>query len=295
MQNSPLVSVICLCYNHAKFVEDALNSVLNQTHKNIELLIADDCSSDGSKTAIENWLQQHPYITFIANTDNLGNTKTFNKLFKLSKGDYIIDLAADDVLLPDCIEKQLRAFQNTKYPNPGIVYGNAELISEENKSLGHYYELDQNGVIVKRPPSGDIYLSILSQSHKICSVSSLVKREVLEHLEGYDEKLAYEDLDLWIRASRQYHFEFVKDTLVQKRITTNSLGSQFFNRFNARTRKINDSSYQVIKKAARQNKNREENKALLKRLHFEMTKAYKTFDFILFLKYIPLELKLRFS
>ncbi|MEW5676004.1 glycosyltransferase [Flavobacterium enshiense] len=295
MQNSPLVSVICLCYNHAKFVEAALNSVLNQTYQNIELLIADDCSSDDSEQVIKKWLQQHPGIVFISNPANIGNTKTFNKLLQLAKGDYIIDLAADDVLLPHCIEKQLYTFQNTKHKNVGIVYGNAELISEENKPLGYYYNQDQNGKIENLPPSGDIYLSVLSQSHKICSVSSLIKRDVLESLSGYDENLAYEDLDLWVRASRYYHFDFIEDTLVQKRIAVNSLGSQFYNRFNSRTRKINHSSYLVIKKAIRQNKNTEENKALLKRLHFEMFKSYKSFDILLFLKYIILELKLRFS
>lgn len=295
MQNSPLVSIICLCYNHAKFVEETLNSALNQTYKNIELLIADDCSSDNSKKVIEHWLLKHPNITFIANTANIGNTKTFNKLLQYAKGDYIIDLAADDILLPDCIEKQLCAFQTSKFNNLGIVYGNAELISEDNKHLGLYYEADKNGKIICLPPSGDIYLSVLAQSHKICSVSSMIKREVLDKLGGYDDTLAYEDLDLWIRASRLYHFNFIEDTLVRKRTLSDSLGSQFFLKFNSRTKRINHSSYLVIKKAIRQNKNTEENKALLKRLHFEMSKAYKTLDFLLFLKYIPLELKLRFS
>lgn len=295
MQNSPLVSIICLCYNHAKFVEETLNSVLAQTYQNIELLIADDYSSDDSKIVIENWLIKHPQATFIANDSNIGNTKTFNKLLQLAKGNYIIDLAADDVLLPHCIEKQLYTFQNTKLENVGIVYGNAELISEENKPLGYYYELDQNGTIAKLPPSGDIYLSVLSQSHKICSVSSLIKREVLDNLGGYDENLAYEDLDLWMRASRIYHFGFIKDVLIQKRMVTNSLGNQFFNRFNTRTRQINRSTFQIIKKVMQLNKTKEENKALLKRVHYEMIKVWKTADYSLFLRYIPLELTLRFS
>lgn len=50
----------------------------------------------------------------------------------------------------------------------------------------------------------------------ICSVSSMMKREVLEQLNGYDENLAYEDLDFWIRASRDYNFEFIDSVLVQK-------------------------------------------------------------------------------
>lgn len=295
MQNSPLVSIICLCYNHAEFVEEALNSVQSQTYKNIELLIADDCSSDESKAVIENWLQKHPQVIFSSNPVNLGNTKTFNKMFAIAKGDFIIDLAADDVLLADCVEKQVNAFVNSSQINLGIVYGNAELISENNKHLGYYFEVDENQKTLVPPASGDIYMAMLGQNSKICSVSSLVKRDVLENLGGYDENLAYEDLDLWIRASREYNFEFIDTVLIQKREVATSLGNQFFKKMSDRTRKINYSSYLVIKKAIKLNKTTAENKALLKRLHFEMTKAWKSLDLLLFIRYVFLELGLRFK
>lgn len=113
MQNSPLVTVICLCYNHEKFVVEALNSVLNQNYQNIELIITDDCSNDNSKKVITDWLQDYPAVQFISSKINLGNTKTFNKALQFSKGEYIIDLAADDVLLKDCVERQINAFLNS--------------------------------------------------------------------------------------------------------------------------------------------------------------------------------------
>ncbi|WP_278009103.1 hypothetical protein [Flavobacterium gyeonganense] len=175
------------------------------------------------------------------------------------------------------------------------MYGNAEVISENNTHIRYYYELDEDKKTLIKPATGDIYLAMLSQSSMICSVSSMVKREVLDELNGYDENLAYEDLDLWIRASRTYNFEFIDAVLIQKRELENSLGNQFFKKFNSRTKKINYSSYLVIRKAISLNKTKEENKALLKRLHYEMIKAYKTNDILLFFKYIPLELKLRFS
>lgn len=140
MKYEPLVSIICLCYNHEKFVIESLNSVLNQSYSNIELLIADDCSSDGSVKNIEKWLQEHPQIQFIANKVNLGNTKTFNSLFKQSKGEFIIDLATDDVLDVDCVAKQIKAFQENT--TVGIVYGNVELISENNSHLGFYFPVN---------------------------------------------------------------------------------------------------------------------------------------------------------
>lgn len=294
MQNSPLVSVICMCYNHEKYVVQSLNSVLNQSYKNIQLIIANDSSTDDSDKEIKNWLLTHPDIAYINNSVNLGNTKTFNKALKLAKGDYIIDLAADDALLEDCIEKQLNAFLKPKFDNLGIVYGNVELISENNAHIGYYYPVNSNKEAIEKPASGNIYLSMLSQNSKICSVSAMIRKTVLDHLNGYDENLAYEDLDLWIRTSRLYNFDFIDHIIVQKRELENSLGSQFFKKSNSRTRKINRSTYLVIKKAIALNENKTENRALLKRLHFEMDKSFQTRDFMLLLKYIPLEIKLRF-
>ena len=98
MESNPLVTIICLCYNHSDFVVESLNSVINQDYKNIELIIIDDCSSDNSALVIKQWLKNYPEILFIKNEVNLGNTKSFNKGLQLAKGDYIIDLASDDVL-----------------------------------------------------------------------------------------------------------------------------------------------------------------------------------------------------
>ena len=293
-QNQPLVSIICLCYNHENFVVESLNSVMNQSYENIELIIADDCSTDDSEKTIKNWLEDHPNINFISNESNLGNTKTFNKALQVAKGDYIIDLAADDILLSNCVETQVNIFLNSKQKKLAIVYGNAEVISENKNHIRYYYKVDTTRKALIKPASGDIYLSMLNQSSMICSVSSMIKRDVLEKLNGYDENLTYEDLDLWIRISRNYNFEFIDAILVQKREVENSLVNQFYKKFSRRTRKINHSSYLVIKKAITLNKTKNENKALLKRLHYEMTKAYKTFDIWLFIKYIPLEIKLRF-
>jgi len=290
----PLVTIICLCYNHEQFVVESLNSVLNQSYKNIELIIADDCSTDSSEKTIKNWLENYPEIPFISNKTNLGNTKTFNKALKIAKGNYVIDLAADDILMPNCVEKQIDTFINSNQKKLAIVYGNAEIISENNQHLRYYYEVNHEKKVLKKPATGDIYSSILSQSSMICSVASMVKREVLDELKGYDENLAYEDLDLWIRTARNYNFEFIDSVLIQKRELENSLGSQFYKKFNSRTRKINHSTYLIIKKAIALNKTKAENKAVLKRVHQEMVKAQKTYDIGLFIKYIPLELKLRF-
>lgn len=293
MHNKPLVTVICLCYNHADFVIEALESVLNQTYSNVELLIADDFSTDTSVKVIENWLKQHPEIPFLINKENQGNTKTFNKCLKLAKGEYIIDLAADDVLKFDCITNQLKGFEETSYKNVGLIYGNAELISENGNFINDYFKTDANRKRLQSQPTGDIYIGLLNGNNNLCSISALVKRAVFDSLNGYDENLAYEDYDFWIRASRIYNFDYVDKILVQKRVLSDSMYTLLTKKNNKKTRRFNYSTYLILQKAFKLNRTKEEFVAMLKRIHYEMTVAYKTRDFSLLMKYIFLELKVR--
>ena len=287
MQNFPLVSVICLSYNHEAYVVEALNSVINQTYPNIELLIADDYSTDNSVGIIQKWLENHPNVFFLANEKNLGNTKTFNQLAKKAKGEFIIDLAADDILLPNCIEKQVKAFQNSNYRSLGIVYGNLIEIDEKGNFISNYYTEEDH------PESGNIYKMVIGRTTKICSVSSMIKKSVLEKLGYYDENLAYEDLDLWIRTSREYEFEYIPEILAKKRVLSHSLSSHFLIEKNSRAKKLNTSTLQILIKAFQLNRTKDEHKALLERIRFEMYKFIKARNFNLLLQLFLLEIKVR--
>ncbi|WPO77142.1 glycosyltransferase [Flavobacterium sp. KACC 22761] len=293
MYDNPLVTIICLCYNQEKFVVESLTSAINQDYSFIEVIVVDDFSTDNSKETIKKFLIDYPQIRFIENKTNLGSTKSFNKALKLAKGDFIIDLACDDVLMLNCVSLQTKAFQETAFKNLGIVYGNAELITENGAHDSYYFAVDAAKKTIKKRKTGDIYLSVISGGNSICSVSSMVKKSVFDDLNGYDENLAYEDLDLWIRASRQYDVDYIDEILIQKRIASNSLGTHFFLKNDARAKKINHSTYLIIKKAILLNRTKEEHKAILKRIHFEMILAYKTSNFKLLFLYISLEIKQR--
>ncbi|KAF2512767.1 glycosyltransferase [Flavobacterium zhairuonense] len=293
MQNNSLVTIICLCYNHEKFVVESLLSALNQDHSAIEIIIVDDFSTDNSRNVIKKFLVDYPQIQFIENEINVGSTKSFNKALKLAKGDFIIDLACDDVLFQNCVSLQLNTFAESKFKNLGVVYGNAELITENGAFDSYYFPINSSKRVIENRKTGDIYLSVISGGNSICSVSSMVKKSVFDDLNGYDENLAYEDLDLWIRASRKYEFDFIDEILIKKRISDNSLGTHFFIKNDERSRKINYSTYLIVKKAIQLNRTKEEHQAILKRMHFEMILAFKTSNFKLFFKYIILEIKQR--
>ena len=286
MQENPLVSIICLAYNHEKFVIETLNSVIKQNYQPIELIIVDDCSSDSTKSVINNWLLSHPEVQFIANEKNIGNTKSFNNALKLAKGEFIIDLAADDLLLPNGIQMQIIAFQKSKFKNLGVVYGNAAIINEDGSFNSYYFPIDKNGKVISKRIIGDIYSSVITTGDSICSVSALIKKSVFDFLGGYDETLAYEDLDSWIRASREFEFDFIDEILIKKRTVGNSLGSNFYQKNHS----INISTYKILRKALQLNRSKEEDLALQKRVHYEIIHSFKNQSLILFIKNIGLRL-----
>ena len=288
MQENPLVTIICLAYNHEKFVVETLNSVVNQNYSPIELIIMDDCSSDATKSIIEDWLLSHSDARFIANEVNLGNTKSFNNALKIAKGNYIIDLAADDLLMPNGIQMQVEALQKSTFKNLGIVYGNAEIINENGSFNSYYFPVDANGKVITKRKTGDIYSSVLSSGDSICSVSTLIKKDVFDFLGGYDETLSYEDLDSWIRASRVYEFDFIDAILIKKRIVSNSLGTHFFKKNN----KINISTYKILRKALKLNRSKVEDLALQKRVNFEIIHSFKNRSFNLLIKNMGLRIEI---
>lgn len=274
----PLVSIICLCYNQAPFVKAAIQSVWTQTYENLELIVVDDASTDDSKKII-NDLIKGKGIRFIDLKSNLGNCAAFNLGFKESKGEFVIDLAADDLLLPARIEAGIHDFA-TAPENAGVHFSDAFLINSRDEVLGTHYPRDENGQLLEKPPEGNIYQELISR-YFICPPTIMTKREVLEQLNGYDEALLYEDFDFWIRSSRTFEYIFNKAPLVKKRNVKNSHSSSQF----AFRSKHLDSTYKVCRKIFELNKTLEEDKALINRINYEMRQCLKTFNFGLLPKY----------
>lgn len=286
MQNTALVTVICSCYNHQNFVVESIQSVLNQTYKYIQLIVVDENSTDSSVEVIEKFIINYPEILIIKNKTNLGLTKSVTNAMNYAKGEYFIDLAADDVLLPNCIEIQLNTYKNSPYKNLAIVYGNAELITEEGNHSSYYFDVNESLKCKTKRPSGDIYSSVISSETTICSVSAMYNKSIFEKLNGYDTTLSYEDLDFWIRASRDYNIEFINQVVMQKRIVPNSLQTTLHTKHN----KNSHSTLAVLRKAYKLNKNRKEHLALSKRVNFEILNSYRTRNYLLMVKNMHLRL-----
>lgn len=130
----PEVSVIIPNYNHAPFLRERIDSVLNQTYSDFEVIILDDCSTDNSREIIETY-RGHEKITHIEyNTVNSGSTfKQWEKGIKLAKGEWIWIAESDDVAEPDFLKKIIEHSQEN--PNMSIAYCASNLIDEHGKKL----------------------------------------------------------------------------------------------------------------------------------------------------------------
>ncbi|MHA6249110.1 glycosyltransferase [Pontibacter sp. CAU 1760] len=273
MSATPLVSVVSLCYNHAPFLQQALDSVLAQTYPSLEVVVVDDCSTDNSVAIIEAYLQKHPHIRFISTGHNRGNTAAFNLGWRASRGEYIIDFATDDVLLPDRVAQQVAAFQ--ELPSTyGVIYSDAEYISEAGAHLKYHYRRKPSGQLKDDAPSGDVFAALLER-YFICPPTMMVRRQVFEALGGYDEALAYEDFDFWVRSARNYHYYYLNAVTTQRRVHPQSLSGGWYKLGN----KLLASTVLVCQKAAGLVETQAEREALAVRLRYEARHAYLTGNF----------------
>ncbi|WP_233635961.1 glycosyltransferase [Hymenobacter setariae] len=222
----PLVTIIALCYNHAPFLRQALDSILAQDYPHLEVWLVDDASQDGSPAILREYAQAHPTWHLLLLSQNMRNCRAFNQAFFQSKGAYVLDFATDDVLLPHRVSQQVALFEHLG-PSYGIVYSNAELIDEQGTAVGLHHRPDGRGGLLPRPASGWVLADVLSR-YFICSPTMLVRREVLAHLGGYDEALTFEDFDLWVRASPDWQFHYQDEVTTQRRLHPRSMSTRAY-------------------------------------------------------------------
>jgi glycosyltransferase involved in cell wall biosynthesis len=263
----PLVTVICLCYNHAQFVAEALHSVLDQTYKNIQIIVVDDASTDESADIISRIVRDNTRIEFLSWQKNQGNCKAFNSALQLAKGEFIIDFASDDVMMSEKIERQV-AFFKTLGKDYGVVFTDAVYIDGNGKYLRSHFEYLFQKALIERIPEGDVYCEVLS-TYFIASPTMMIRSNVLETLQGYDEDLTYEDFDFWVRSSRQYKYACLNEKLIKIRRKTQSMSSGWYMQGDPQLH----STYLICKKAMTLNKSENDWQAWHTRIRYELRQS----------------------
>jgi glycosyltransferase involved in cell wall biosynthesis len=222
MNSLPLVTIGIPNYNYGHFIPKALNSVVNQSYRNIELIIVDDVSSDNSIEIIENWIRSYTgniQIKFIKNKKNLGLTKVCNIILHNASGKYFQPLDADDILLPGKIEMQVAVLENSS--DIAMVYSNVMVINESGEITNPDY-CERINYDRRNMPSGRIFNDLLI--FNFISLSSvLVNTQYARDAGGFDETIQVQDYYMWLRLSEKYEIRYVGGTLAQYRVHDTSM------------------------------------------------------------------------
>jgi len=223
-QSLPLVSIVALCYNHEKFVQECLTSILNQSYPNIELIIIDDHSGDESVPVIKKWIDEHNYsCRFIEHQTNLGLAATLNEALSLIRGDYYHPLSCDDVIMPEKTLVQVETFLQSK-TNYAVVYSDIFTINESSEIISDSVFHSRGWTSPEMIPSGYIFRE-LSKECIIPAPSAMIDSTIGKDYR-YNESLEMEDWDLWLRISKEHPIKGIPDRLVKYRIHSQSMYQQ---------------------------------------------------------------------
>jgi glycosyltransferase involved in cell wall biosynthesis len=214
-EEHPLVSVIMPCFNGEKFISEAIESVINQTYKNWELIIIDDSSTDNSKKIIKQYYTADKRIHYIQNKKNKGIPSTRNTGIKISNGEYIAFLDQDDLWMKDKLDLFIREF-NRYDIKVGIIFSDIEIVFADNIISRNYKKV--NYYKIQKLSKRD-FIKELFMRNFIKSPSQVVlSKECFNKLGLLDERLhGGDDYDFWLRAAGEFNFKYLDIPLTKYR------------------------------------------------------------------------------
>ena len=199
-------------YNCEKYISQAIESIINQTYTDWELLIVDDASTDKTMGRVISKLADGRSFwrkaKICLNEENIGHTKSLNEALKVAKGSHIAKMDADDISEPTRFENQLKCFTD----NVGIVTTHGISIDENGKRIKNWYT-DQ------AQRRTDLEIKIHSETDWwVMGPSMMFKREVVEKIGGFDEECYYaQDFNFWLRAIEHFGWSICEMELYRLR------------------------------------------------------------------------------
>ena len=206
IQQNPEASVIMTVFNGEKYLEESVESILGQTYENFEFIIVDDGSFDKTSEILEHYSKKDARIKIIANNQNIGLAKSLNKAIEAAQGKYIARQDADDISLPQRLEKQVEFLES--HPEIKILGTYAYLIANGAETLGKE--------IV--PTSSKVIKETLIKRNPFIHSSIMIKKEIIDKIGGYNEEFkTTQDYELWFRVLKISEGENLPIFLVKKR------------------------------------------------------------------------------
>lgn len=236
--NQPLVSVLLAYYNDLLYIEDSIKSVFAQTYKNIELVVVDDCSPNKKAQELIASLQQRYGFKLIRNVTNLGPSKTFQKAFEISLGDYISIISHDDLYMPDKIEHSMSVLMEN---NLDVIYCNGAAFYNDNLNSAVPFCTKE---VVEALEKGQEYVAelICGSDNFGCLLTqgAIYKRKVFSELSWMREKFLLDDYPFTIKVWQDYKTGFDKAVLYFYRHHDNNIHKNYWRWFPARIQVVSE-------------------------------------------------------
>jgi glycosyltransferase involved in cell wall biosynthesis len=198
VRRRPTVSVVVPHYNYGAFLPIAVRSVLDQVGVDIEVIVVDDASTDGSLEVARALAASHPRVTLVEHARNQRHIATYNDGIARAAGDYLVLLSADDMLAPGSLARATALMESD--PTIGLVYGHVETIGDDVLEV----EPQPRGRTGWTRWDGREWIArVCGQGRNvIVSPEVVMRRGLLQELGGYDARLPHSgDLYLWLRAA----------------------------------------------------------------------------------------------
>ncbi len=216
MSVQPRVSVIVPVLNGARWLREALNSILDQTMNDLEIIVIDDGSSDGSPDIARSMCEQGERRVRVFEFDHGGLATARNRGMERALGDYYALLDSDDAWLPHHLEAAMAAFDND--PDLGLVHANIQRVDEHGAAIG----------VPKRhwDTAEDAFEAIALRHEHVSCPTAVVAREAIEAVGGFDERfngLGCEDRDLWLRVSERFRIRYLDHVAARYRVHSSSM------------------------------------------------------------------------
>ena len=206
MQNKPLVSFLIPYYNHKQYVGQTLDSILNDTYPNKEIIIINDGSTDTDISVINNWIERNNNtlpIKFISR-ENKGVTKTFNELARTSKGKYIVFCASDDYLINNTIKDRVSILEQNQ--EKMVLVADTSVVDVNSKTI---YRSSIDEWMPHKHSNKENYFTDEGLTYEIINrwklpgPCNMMNKKLFIESGGYDETLFLEDWDFYLRAAAQ--------------------------------------------------------------------------------------------
>ena len=224
----PLISIIIPVYNGEKTIQKTIESVLQQTFKDFEIILINDGSQDSTLDVINNIKDERLRVF---SYPNAGVSTSRNRGLALARGEFISFLDADDLWTPDKLETQLKALQNNS--QAAVAYSWSDWIDESGQFLRSGGHITVNGKVFEH---------LLVRDFIESGSNPLIRRQALDEVGEFEPSVTpAEDWDMWLRLAARYHYTTVPKVQILYRIAANSVSSNVV--------KMEEGSLQVLERA----------------------------------------------